>query len=134
MSTLIQRSGIILAATATALAVAAAAATPAGAVSDEITGTVEAGLGLNVHSGSPGGAVIDTMPGGSVLRTYCWTTGPTISASWGGSTWTTSVWDAIDGYTTPSGQDIEFVGGTKVFASDAWINTGGDTSTMVRHC
>lgn len=117
-----------------AVAASVVLALPASAASAEITGTVEAGAGLNVHSGSPTGTVIDTMPGGSTARIYCWESGPTVSATWGGETWTTSVWDAIDGYTTPSGQNVDYGAGTKAFSSDAWINTGGDTSKLVGHC
>jgi uncharacterized protein YraI len=87
-------------------------------------------LGLNVHSGSPTGQVIDTMPFDSTAQIYCWVSGPAVTGPYG----TTSVWDALDGYTTPSGQRYAFSGGTKVFSSDAWLDTGGDTSKMVAHC
>jgi uncharacterized protein YraI len=125
------RRALVVAGIAASCAIPALAASASTA---DINGTVEAGAGLNVHSGSPTGAVIDTMPGGSTARIYCWQSGPTVSATWGGRTWTTSVWDAVDGYTTPSGQNVDFTAGTKVFASDAWIDTGGDTSKLVAHC
>ena len=130
MTTPARRMTVVLGTAAACVALAL----PASAASNEITGTVEAGAGLNVHSGSPTGSVIDTMPGGSTARIYCWESGPTVSATWGGQTWTTSVWDAIDSYTTPSGQNIAYGAGAKAFSSDAWINTGGDTSTLVKHC
>jgi uncharacterized protein YraI len=127
----VRRGATLAALGVTAALATAAVATPAQAAETFITGTVEAGLGLNVHSGSPTGTVVDTMPGGSKVTIYCWTTGPTVTATWGGSTWTTNIWDTVDGYTTPSGQTYAFVGGTRVYASDAWINTGGDTSKLI---
>lgn len=130
MSMLVRRSVAVLGAVAGCVLMAALPAEAAA----EVTGTVEAGAGLWLHSGSPYGGRIGTMPGGSVARIYCWTSGPSTSATWGGHTWTTSVWDAIDGYTTPSGQNIAFTPGAKVFSSDAWINTNADTSTLVRPC
>lgn len=94
-----------------------------------INGKVNARLGLNVHSGSPTGAVIDTMPYNTTVQVWCWVSGPAVTGPFG----TTTVWDAVNSYTTPSGQNVAFVGGT-VFSSDAWINTGGDTSKMLPHC
>ena len=127
----VRRAVAVIGATLGAVTATAVVAAPAHAAT-VITGTVEAGAGLNVHSGSPTGVVIDTMPGGSRARIYCWTTGPTVSATWGGGTWTTNIWDTVDGYTTPSGQTISFVGGTRVYASDAWIDTGGNTAQLIK--
>lgn len=106
-----------------------ALSTPAQA-SSMVNGRVMARLGLNVHSGSPTGPVIDTMPYNSTAQIYCWVGGPAITGPYG----TTSVWDAINGYTTPSGQNYLFCCGREVFSSDAWLDTGSDTSKMVPHC
>ncbi|MEZ0070149.1 uncharacterized protein YraI [Streptacidiphilus sp. MAP12-20] len=95
-----------------------------------VHGTVDATRGLNVRSGSPTGAVIDTMPYNSNADLYCWVSGPAVTGPFG----TTTVWDAVNDYTTPGGQSIAYVGGTRVFSSDAWLNTGGDTSKMLPHC
>jgi len=125
-----KKAAAMVALAAAAAAVPIAVAGPAQAAEKIITGTVAAGLGLNVHSGSPTGTVIDIMPNGSTARLSCWVSGPSVTGPWGA----TSVWDAVEGYTTPSGQNIDFVGGTHVFSADAWINTGGDTSKMLPHC
>lgn len=115
----------------TLAAVAALIALPASAqAAGEVNGTVAATAGLNVHSGSPTGPVIDVMPYQSVARLYCWVYGPTITGPWG----STSVWDAVAGYTTPWGQNVVYGPGPHPFSSDAWLNTGGDTSTMLPHC
>lgn len=110
--------GVTLAATSTAQAAAF------------VDGRVAATAGLNVRSGSPTGPVIDTMPYNSIAQLYCWVSGPAITGPWG----TTSVWDAVNGYTTPWGQNVVYGAGPKVFSSDAWLDTGGDTSKMLPHC
>jgi uncharacterized protein YraI len=119
-----------LAVTAALAAATLGAAGTAQAAESIIHGTVDARLGLNVHSGSPTGAVIDTMPYNSNAVLYCWVTGPAVTGPFG----TTTVWDAVDSYTTASGQSVAFVGDSRVFSSDAWLNTGGDTSKMLPHC
>jgi hypothetical protein len=114
-------AGAVLAVPAIALAISV----PAEAASS-VNGRVMAQLGLNVHSGSPTGQAIDTMPYNSTAQIYCWVSGPSETGPYG----STSVWDALDGYTTPSGQSVVFGAGAKAFSSDAWLDTGGDTSTM----
>jgi hypothetical protein len=118
-------AGVVLAIPAIALAFSV----PAQAASS-VNGRVMAQLGLNVHSGSPTGQVIDTMPYDSTAVIYCWVSGPSETGPYG----STTVWDALDGYTTPSGQSVVYGAGPKAFSSDAWLDTGGDTSTMVKHC
>jgi hypothetical protein len=111
--------------------VAALVAVPASAqAAGQVNGRVAATAGLNVRSGSPTGVVIDVMPYNSVARLYCWVSGPAINGPWG----TTSVWDAVDGYTTPWGENVVYGAGPHVFSSDAWLDTGGDTSKMLPHC
>lgn len=119
-----------LAATAALAGGITVAAASAAQAASFVYGTVAATAGLNVHSGSPTGPVIDTMPYNSTAQLYCWVYGPAITGPWG----TTSVWDAVAGYTTPWGQNVVYGAGTKVFSSDAWLNTGGDTSKMLPHC
>lgn len=123
------RPGTVVLAALAVPATILALSTPADAAS-MVNGRVMATLGLNVRSGSPTGVVIDTMPYNSTAQTYCWVSGPAVTGPYG----TTSVWDAINGYTTPWGENIVFCCGTKVFSSDAWLDTGGDTSKMVPHC
>jgi uncharacterized protein YraI len=121
------RATLILACATAALGALAAA--PATAAS-EVTGTVLATAGLNVHSGSPSGPVIDTMPYQSKAIVYCYTAAASVTGPYG----PTTTWDAIDGYTPPGGTFVAFGAGTKVYASDAWLYTGKDTSQLVRHC
>lgn len=117
-------------ATATALAAGPAAASERPTVATAVTGTVDASLGLNLHSASPTGAVIGAMPYGTRAHITCWTPGPQVTGPYGATT----VWDAVDEYTTPSGETYVFTPGPRVYASDAWIDTGGDTSRMVPRC
>lgn len=88
--------------------------------SKTVNGTVEAQPTLNVRSGpGTGYSIVGTVSYNSVIAIGCYNTGTTVTATWpNGSTWTTAVWDHIG-----SG-----------YVSDAWVNTGGDTSTMVPHC
>lgn len=119
-----------LAVVTAALALTGAVSASAAGAAAEVNGTVVASAGLKVHSGSPTGSTIDTMPYNSVARIYCYTTGASVAGPYG----TTNEWDAIDGYTPPGGSYVAYGAGKKVFASDAWINTGGDTAKLVRHC
>jgi len=91
-----------------------------------LTGTVEASPVVNVRSG-PGTTYeqVGTIPYGAVVAISCWVNGDSVSARWqDGSTWTTKVWDRLTG---------TFEGRTG-YVSDAWINTGGDTSKQARSC
>lgn len=118
---------------ATAVAVATGvtlATTSAAQAASFVNGRVAATAGLNVRSGSPTGPVIDVMPYNSIAQLYCWVYGPAVTGPWG----TTSVWDAVNGYTTPWGENVAYGAGPKVFSSDAWLDTGGDTSKMLPHC
>ena len=57
----------------------------------------------------------------------CYNSGTSVTATWpDGSTWTTGIWDGLRDNSTG-----KFNG---TYVSDAWMNTGGDTSTMVPHC
>lgn len=112
-----------------AVAASAAAVRPATEV-NPINGRVDAQYGLNVHSGTPTGPVIGTMPYGSTAQLYCWVSGPAETGPGG----TTSVWDEVGSYTTPSGTNYAYAGGGYTFSSDAWLDTGGDTSKMLPHC
>lgn len=124
-----RRIAALTAVSALAGGIALAATSPAQAATF-VYGRVAATAGLNIRSGSPTGPVIDTMPYNSTAQLYCWVYGPPITGPWG----TTSVWDAVNGYTTPWGENVVFGAGAKVFSSDAWLNTGGDTSKMLPHC
>jgi hypothetical protein len=96
-----------------------------------ISGRVDAPAGLNVHSGSPTGLVIGAMPDNSIALLNCWVSGPAVTGPGG----TTTVWDSVESYTTPWGTSVTYVGaGGPALASDAWLDTGGDTSTMLPHC
>ena len=75
------------------------------------------GTGYNVHG---------TLGYGAKIVVACWETGTSITSTWpDGESYSTNVWDAlIDSTNLPTG----------MYVSDAWINTGGDTSTMVPAC
>lgn len=93
-----------------------------------VSGTVKADPDLKVRNG-PGTNY--TQVGSVALNTRiaisCYNTGTSVMATWpDGSTWTTSVWDGLRDSTTG-----KFNG---TYVSDAWVDTGGDTSTMVPHC
>lgn len=125
--------GVMLAAPTAALAATAAPSTASPSVVGQVfvNGTVAAQLGLNVRSDSPTGAVVDTMPYNSTALLSCWVSGPSVTGPWGA----TSVWDAVESYTTPSGSNVALSDpGHYALASDAWLNTGGDTSKMLPHC
>lgn len=66
---------------------------------------------------------VRTLPYGKQVAIRCYERGDWVSG-WGG---TTNVWDLL--IDDASGGD-----GFYGWASDAWINTGGDTSTMVSAC
>jgi hypothetical protein len=89
-----------------------------------LTGKVEASPTLNVRSGpGPDHPVAGTVRYGDVVGISCWTRGAPVTATWqDGSTWTTDVWDRLD------------QGGATGYVSDAWINTGGDTSKQASSC
>jgi hypothetical protein len=100
---------------------------------DSPSGTVAANPTLNVRtasgSGNVGtGSVIGTIPNGSTVRIGCTYPGPSVTGPWG----STSVWDAIFGYTDPGGTWHGLSGWA--FVADAWINSGGDTSSFVISC
>ena len=91
-----------------------------------LTGVVEASPTLNVRSG-PGTdhPVVGTIRYGDQVGISCWTKGAQVTATWqDGSTWTTEVWDRLD----------QNFGGAAGYVSDAWINTGGDTSKQASSC
>ncbi|MGD0244646.1 MAG: CHAP domain-containing protein [Streptosporangiaceae bacterium] len=91
-----------------------------------LTGKVEASPVLNVRSGpDTTHPVVGSVPYGGVVAVSCWTKGASVTATWpDGSTWTTDVWDRLAG---------TFDGGPG-YVSDAWINTGGDTSKQAKSC
>jgi surface antigen len=93
-----------------------------------VTGTVEASPSLNVRSGpGTGYSVVGTVAYLSRVNISCYNTGTTVTATWpNGTTWTTAVWDGLRDNSTG-----RFNG---TYVSDAWIDTGGDTSKMVPHC
>lgn len=94
--------------------------------SGALTGTVEASPTLSVRSG-PGTdhPVIGTVAFGDSVAIHCWARGTSVSATWpDGSTFTTDVWDRLE----------QQVGGTTGYVSDAWVNTGGDTSKQTSAC
>lgn len=90
------------------------------------TGTVEANP-LNVRGGPGSGFNLHgTLSYGSSARIPCYEYGTTVTATWpNGQTYSTNVWDAIaDGTGESNG----------LYVSDAWMNTGGNTATMVPAC
>src|SRR5262249_47217844 len=91
-----------------------------------LTGKVEASPTLNVRSGpGPDHPVVGTVPYGDVVGIGCWARGASVTATWqDGSTWTTDVWDRL----------AQNVNGSPGYVSDAWINTGGDTSKQAPSC
>jgi hypothetical protein len=91
-----------------------------------LTGVVEASPTLNVRSGpGPDHPVVGTVPYGGSVGISCWTQGAPVTATWqDGSTWTTDVWDRL----------AENINGGAGYVSDAWINTGGDTSKQISSC
>ncbi len=91
-----------------------------------LTGTVQASPTLNVRSGpGTGHPVIGTVAYGQSVTISCWTKGTPVTATWqDGSTWTTDTWDRLE----------QQVGGTTGYVSDAWINTGGDSSKQAPAC
>lgn len=93
-----------------------------------VSGKVEANPSLNVRSGpGTGYALVGTVSFGSSIQISCYSTGTSVTATWpDGSTWTTTVWDGL--------QDAGTGRFSGHYVSDAWINTGGDTSKMVPHC
>lgn len=93
-----------------------------------VTGTVEAQPSLNVRSGpGTGYSIVGSVAYLAKVNISCYATGTTVSATWpDGSTWTTAVWDGLRDNSTG-----RFNG---TYVSDAWMNTGGDTSRMVPHC
>jgi hypothetical protein len=91
-----------------------------------LTGKVEASPTLNVRSGpGPDHPVVGTVPYGDVVGIGFWARGASVTATWqDGSTWTTDVWDRL----------AENINGGPGYVSDAWINTGGDTSKQASSC
>jgi surface antigen len=98
--------------------------TPAGYVA----GVVEANPTLNIRSGpGTGYSTVGAIAYRASVTISCYNTGTTVTATWSdGSTWTTDVWDGLRDNATG-----KFNG---TYVSDAWINTGGDTSHQVPHC
>ena len=100
-----------------------------------LTGTTVARAGLNVHLVKDGGIatspVITAIPYDSTVYIACWNYDAQETGPWG----TTKVWDALAGYRPPGGsyQDLSHDGGVP-FVTDAWVDTGGDTSSMTLEC
>ena len=92
-----------------------------------ITGTVEASPVLNVrNTPNTSNPPIRSIPSGATIYIACYTIGQTVTATWGGQTWTTDVWDGLwDGSTG---------GFNGAYVSDAWVNTGGNTANFVAPC
>jgi hypothetical protein len=106
------------------------------AATDSVTGTASAPGGLNVRLAANGSGsdllnspITAVIPYGSRIDITCtwpndWVTGP-----WG----STDVWDGIDYYVTPD--NVTHYVDPDNLVSDAWVNTGGDTSQMgLRSC
>jgi hypothetical protein len=93
-------------------------------------GFVEAD-GLNMRTSPILSASVERQTGfGSEISIVCWRTGPSITATWpDGETYSTDVWDGVADSNSSSKND-----GTRAYVSDAWIDTGGDTSTLVPVC
>lgn len=103
-----------------------------------LTGAAAAPAGLMARfdpdgaSGSiAGGQVVATIPDHSTVYIDCYWNDAAENGPWG----STRVWDDIEGYRTPDGayHDLSGYAGS-VFVTDAWVDTGGDTSRMARPC
>jgi hypothetical protein len=100
--------------------------------------TTAATAGLNArqdvngaHGPISGGNVVATIPNKSTVYIDCYWYDSGVTGPWG----TTRVWDAIEGYRTPNGTHHDLSGYTgEIFVSDAWVDTGGDTSKLVTPC
>jgi len=91
-----------------------------------VSGTVEANP-LNVRGGPGTGYNLHGSLGYlSTVKIPCYEYGTNVTATWpNGQTYTTNVWDAIaDGTGESNG----------LYVSDAWVNTNGNTATMVPAC
>ena len=114
----------------TALCAGVAAAT------DSVTGTAVAGNGLNVRLAANGSGsdllnspITAVIPYGSQVHITCTWLNDSVTGPWG----STDVWDGIDYYVTPD--NVTHDVGPDNLVSDAWVNTGGDTSQMgLRSC
>jgi hypothetical protein len=95
-----------------------------------VQGTVMAD-GLNMRtSASLSAPVVRQTALGTQLPIVCWVSGPSVTATWpNGQTYSTTVWDAVMDHNATSITD-----GQRVYVSDAWIDTGGDTATMIGSC
>jgi hypothetical protein len=93
-------------------------------------GFVEAD-GLNMRTAASLSASVERQTGfGSEVAIVCWKTGPSVTATWpNGATYSTDVWDGVADSNSSSKND-----GTRAYVSDAWMDTGGDTSTLVPLC
>jgi hypothetical protein len=92
-------------------------------VKGDIFGYVEASPSLNVRTApcaSSACGVSSQLPYGTQVAIRCYTRGDTVTG-WGG---TTNEWDLI----------LDHGEGFLGWVSDAWINTGGDTATLVAEC
>jgi surface antigen len=92
-----------------------------------LTGVVESNPTLNRRGGPGTGYNIHgTVSYNSRITIACYEWGNSVTATWpDGETYSTQVWDAIADST-----GLSF----GLYVSDAWINTGGDTSQMVPEC
>jgi surface antigen len=99
-----------------------------GGGSANITGTVESSPSLNRRGGPGTGYNIHgTVSYGSHITIACFEWGNSVTATWpDGEKYSTTVWDALT--------DTSAGGANGLYVSDAWVNTGGDTSTMVPEC
>lgn len=91
-----------------------------------VSGTVEANP-LNVRGGpGTGYNTHGSLSYLSSVKIPCYEYGTSVTATWpNGQTYSTNVWDAIaDGTGESNG----------LYVSDAWMNTGGNTATMVPAC
>jgi hypothetical protein len=131
---------VVLVAVAAAAAIAAVPATSQAAMAQgtpvwpchfswclpsDALGYVEASPTLNLRTApclnTNQCGIVGSLPYGDEVAIRCYERGDSVTG-WGG---TTNVWDLI---LNPNGDG--FLG----WASDAWIDTGGDTSTMVTQC
>jgi surface antigen/uncharacterized protein YraI len=98
-----------------------------GGSSPAVYGTIKASPTLNVRGGpGVGYNVHGTVAGGSRIHVVCVEWGSSVTATWAdGLTYSTEVWDSVADSTGKS------VG---LYVSDAWVDTGGDTSLMVPSC
>jgi hypothetical protein len=102
-----------------------------GTVKDDNLDMRDAGMAGPVTWNSP---VVRHAALGTQLVIVCWMNGPSVTGSFGNGdtiyTYSTTVWDAVVDTNATTLND----GTPRLAVSDAWMDTGGDTSKLIRKC